>query len=155
MLGWNETAWFSIFMGAALKSTAVLSAAWLSAFLLRGRSAAARHLIWTAAAAAVLALPFLSISLPALPVAASVLVPDVGVLFRATATARPDAAGSQSPQPGGGAAPSGSFRWRPDWRLSLMLLWTAGSVVALAQMLMACAGMRRIRRGARPSADRR
>jgi len=155
MLGWNETAWFSIFTGAALKSTAVLGVAWLSAFLLRGRSAAARHLVWTAAAAAVLALPFLSISLPALPVAASALVPDVGVLFRTTAIAHPEAGGSQSPQPAGVVAPSLSLRWRPDWRLSLMLLWTAGSVVALAQMLVACAGMRRIRRGAKPSADRR
>jgi hypothetical protein len=92
MLGWNETAWFSIFVGAALKSTAVLGVAWLSTFLLRGRSAAARHLVWTAASAAILALPFLSVSLPALPVrGVSALIPDAGLLFRATATARPDA----------------------------------------------------------------
>ena len=151
MWTWNETAWFSIFLSTALKSTAVLGASWLVAFALRGRSAAARHLVWTAAAAAVLALPFLSVSLPALPVAASALVLDVGVLFRTTATAHPDAGGSQSPQPAGVAAPSRSLLWRPDWRLSLMLLWAAGSVAALAQMLVACAGMRRIRRGARPS----
>jgi TonB family protein len=156
MLGWNETAWFSIFIGAALKSTAVLGVAWLFAFLLRGRSAAARHLVWTAAAAAVLALPFLSISLPALPVAASALVPDVGVLFRTTATAHLDAANSQSSQRTGGApTPSRSLPWRPDWRLSLMLLWAAGSVAAFTQMLVACAGMWRIRRAARPSPDRR
>jgi TonB family protein len=155
MLGWNETAWFSIFMGAALKSTAVLGAAWLSAFLLRGRSAAARHLVWTAAAAAVLALPFLSISLPALPVAAGAQVLNIGVLFRTTATAHADAAGSQGSQAASMAAASRALPWRPDWRLWLMLLWTAGSVAALAQMLVAWAGMRRIRRGARPSPDRR
>src|SRR3981081_190404 len=97
MLGWNETAWFSIFIGAALKSTVVLGVAWLSSFLLRGRSAAARHLVWTAASAAILALPFLSVSLPALPVAASALVPDVGVLFRTTATAQPRARRLQDP----------------------------------------------------------
>ena len=45
MLGWNESAWFSIFIGAALKSTAVLGAACLLAFLLRKRSAAARHVV--------------------------------------------------------------------------------------------------------------
>ena len=45
-------AWYSIFIGVALKSTVVLAVAWLSAGLLRGRSAAARHLVWTAANAA-------------------------------------------------------------------------------------------------------
>src|SRR5579859_3987242 len=100
MLGWNETAWFSIFIGAALKNTAVLGAAWLATFLLRGRSAAARHLVWTAAAAAVLALPFLSVSLPALRIpGASGLLPDVGVLFRTTATARPEVTSPPIAQP--------------------------------------------------------
>src|SRR4030081_3891686 len=98
MLGWNETAWFSFFISAALKSTAVLGAAWLSTFLLRSRSAAARHLVWTAAAAAVLALPFLSVSLPALSIpGASGLLTDVGVLFRTTATAHPEASTPLSP----------------------------------------------------------
>ena len=41
MFGWNETVWFSMFIGAALKSTAVLGVAWFLAFLVRGRSAAA------------------------------------------------------------------------------------------------------------------
>ena len=85
MLGWNGSAWFSILMGAALKSTVVLGAAWLMAFLLRGRSAAARHLVWTAAAAAVLALPLLSVSLPALhvPVSAAHPAGNTGLVFRA------------------------------------------------------------------------
>src|SRR5947209_2278753 len=95
MFGWNETAWFLMFLGAALKSTAVLGTAWFCAFLLRGRSAAVRHLVWTAAAAAVLALPFLSVSLPAISVPA---VNDAAVLFQTTATARPDAASPLNPQ---------------------------------------------------------
>src|SRR5690242_13438855 len=133
MLGWNETAWFSMFVGAALKSTAVLGVAWLFTVLLRGRSAAARHLVWTAAAAAVLALPFLSVSLPALPVrTASALIADAGVLFRATATAPTDSDIAQSPQRTSAPADSRSLPWRPDWRLSLMLLWAAGSVAAFA-----------------------
>src|SRR5580704_16372428 len=109
MLGWNETAWFSMFVGAALKSTAVLGVAWLCAFFLRGRSAAARHLVWTAAAAGVLALPFLSLSLPALPVrAASALIANAGVLFRVTVTSHTDGASAQSPQANAAVAPSRS-----------------------------------------------
>jgi TonB family protein len=156
MLGWNETAWFSMFVGAALKSTAVLGVARLCAFLLRGRSAAARHLVWTAAAAGVLALPFLSLSLPALPVrAASALIANAGVLFRVTVTSHTDGASAQSPQANAAVAPSRSSPRRPDWRLSLMLLWAVGSIAAFAQMLIACAGMWRMRRTARPLADRR
>jgi hypothetical protein len=52
MSGWNVLSWYSLFAGVGLKSMAVLSAAGLAAILLRGRSAAARHLVWTAAAAA-------------------------------------------------------------------------------------------------------
>src|ERR1700716_1897232 len=128
MLGWNEASLFSIFIGAALKSTAVLSLAWLFAFLLRGRSAAARHLVWTAAAAAVLALPFLSISLPALPVSTvNALLPNASVLFQTTAIAHPDAAASQSPAHTKAPGSSRPTPWRPDWQLSLMLLWAVGS----------------------------
>ena len=85
MLGWNGSEWFSILISAAVKSTVVLGAAWMLAFLLRGRSAAARHLIWTAAAAAVLALPLLSLSLPALhlPVSIVILPDNPGLVFRA------------------------------------------------------------------------
>ena len=36
MWGWNESMWFAIFAGVALKSTAVLGVAWLAALLLRG-----------------------------------------------------------------------------------------------------------------------
>jgi hypothetical protein len=56
----NEAAWYSIFIGTAFKGTIALCLAWWLAFLLRRRSAATRHLVWTAAAAAVTdaALPF-------------------------------------------------------------------------------------------------
>ena len=153
MLTWNEAAWFSFFIGVALKSTAVLGVAWMSAFLLRGRSAAARHLVWTAAAAAVIALPLLSLGLPALPVPTAVAAWP-SVLFHATVSASPEsrptedaalAAANPAPKP----AP-----WRPDWRVWLMLLWAAGAAAAFAQMLAACAAMWRVRLSARPVADR-
>src|SRR5438046_5489610 len=99
MTGWNESAWFAICVGVALKSTVVLGAAWMAAFLLRSRSAAARHLVWTAAAAAVLALPFLSVSLPALRVPlAGALLPEATVLFQTTAAIGADRAGAPASQ---------------------------------------------------------
>src|SRR5258708_491334 len=111
MFDWNEAAWFSILMGAAIKSTVVLGAAWLSAFFLRGRSAAVRHLVWTAAAAAVLALPFLSISLPALriPLAAALLPSPAQEIFYATGSSVIDAArGLHSKAAGNAITPHGS-----------------------------------------------
>src|SRR6266436_5981121 len=154
MTGWNELAWFAMFAGVALKSTAVLCAAWLGAFLMRGRSAAARHLVWTAAAAAVLALPFLSVTLPILPVpVAGALLPDVSVVFQTAATARADVAVSRDTQQSIMSSAAQPAPWRPDWRLSLMLLWAAGAVAALMQMLVTCARIWRLRRAAMPSTD--
>src|SRR5437763_9790223 len=59
---------FTILEAAAVKGTIVLAAASLIAWALRKRSAAARHLVWTAAAAALLALPILSLTLPVMRV---------------------------------------------------------------------------------------
>jgi len=67
MGNWTLSAW-PILASAALKSTLVLGVAWIISTLLRRRSAAARHLVWTASAAALLALPLLSLMLPALRV---------------------------------------------------------------------------------------
>src|SRR4051812_56146 len=148
----NESAWFATLMGVALKSTVVLGAAWIAAFLLRGRSAAARHLVWTAAAAAVLALPFLSATLPVLLVPVAVALPaDAGLAFEATATPHADAAipaRALAPQ---SARPS---PWQPDWRLALMLVWIAGAAVAFAQMMLTCVRIRSLRRTACPSPGR-
>ena len=87
MFNWTVSAW-PILASAALKSTLVLGAAWLITYLLRGRSAAARHTVWTAAAAALVALPLLTVALPALRVriANAVLPADPGIVFSATAS---------------------------------------------------------------------
>src|SRR4051812_33890723 len=56
-----------------LKATVVLAAAWCGTALLRSRSAALRHVIWTAALAIVLLLPLSGTLAPAwTPVAASI-----------------------------------------------------------------------------------
>jgi len=148
----NESAWSAMFLGAALKSIAVLCAAWLMALALRKRSAASRHLVWTAAAAALVALPLLSISLPALRVSTGGLLAAVpGITFHADATAAAGGpitrAASSAARP---AAPAHTAPWRVDLVLCLMLLWTAGTAVALARMLLAYAKLCRIRRAARP-----
>src|SRR3954447_6946243 len=87
---------WTLLVNLTLKSTLVLAIAWVAALALRRRSAAARHIVWTAASAALLALPLLSLSLPAWhhPLAACHLpLPDVirpaenAVPSRTTATA--------------------------------------------------------------------
>lgn len=148
----SESAWSAMFLGAALKSIAVLCAAWLMALALRKRSAAARHLVWTAAAAALVALPLLSISLPALRVpTGGLLAAAPGITFQADAHA---SAGGPVTRAASSvvrrAAPAHTAPWRLDPALCLMLLWTAGTALALAQMLVAYAMLCRIRRAARP-----
>jgi len=147
MPGWNEAAWFAFLWSLALKGTAVLCAAYLAAFVLRHRSAAARHLVWTAAFAALLALPMLSVSLPSLriPGASSILPDASNLVFRVTATAT---AGNASPQTQAEPAqrtarPVSSTR--SNWPLWLMLCWLGGSLLVLGQMLFAYLGMARQR----------
>jgi TonB family protein len=143
---------FPILMSVALKSTAILVAAWLCAFLLRKRSAAARHLVWTAAAVAVLALPILIVSLPALrlPIANTT----TSILFQAIGSEQTDTQTRGVVTPLGTSAPVGQAQWRPDWKMGITLLWIAGSLLALAQMLLACVAIWRVRRAAKPFGDR-
>jgi len=153
MFGWNESAWYSLFVSTALKSMAVLGATWLTVNLLRGRSAAARHLVWTAASASLLALPFLSISLPVLRVVVAPTFLPSGIVFQTTAPASAEAPASHAQPRAGAIAALKSRPWRPDWRLSLMLLWAAGAAAAFAQMLVAWAAISRVRRRASPFID--
>src|SRR5260370_20929002 len=141
---------FSILIATALKSTVVLGAAWVLAFVLRGRSAAARGLVWTAAEGAGLAVPLLSVSLPGVPVPAS-----TGLVFHALSSASGDA-GATTSVIARNSAPTQTNpapAWRPDWRMMLMLLWAAGVAVAFAQMVVDCAAIWRVRRSAKPFSD--
>jgi TonB family protein len=162
MSGWNESAWFSFLVGAAFKGTLVLGAAWLSALILRRRSAAARHLVWTAAAVAVLALPLLTVALPVLNLGGAGSVLDSGtLLIRTTATAR-SAGTAALPVSGPTRGAVGTRRaeaqaaspWQTDWRLWVMLLWGAGAALAAAQVAVACLAMWRAGRRSQPFADR-
>jgi len=147
----SESAWSAMFLGAALNSIVVLCAAWLMAVALRKRSAASRHLVWTAAAAALVALPLLSISVPALRVPTGGLLAAVpNITFHADATASAGGPIAHGASGARRAAPARSAPWRLDPALWLMLLWTAGAALALVQMLLAYAKLCRIRRAARP-----
>jgi beta-lactamase regulating signal transducer with metallopeptidase domain len=149
MLSWNESAWYALCVSTALKSVAVLGAACLAAQLLRRRSAASRHLVWTSVLAAVLALPFLSVSLPSLHVAFAPAILPSNVVIQATASAEAPASPAQSSSAATAASPSRS--WHPDWTALLILLWTAGVVAGFLQMLVAWAAMSRLRRRALPA----
>jgi TonB family protein len=143
---------FAILMSVALKSTAILLAAWLCAFLLRKRSAAARHLVWTAAAVAVLTLPILSVSLPALPVPFANAT--TSFVFQAIGSAQQSTQTQNVITPPGTSVPGRPVKWRPDWKTAFIFLWMSGSLLALAQMLVACVAIWRVRRTALPFADR-
>ena len=93
------------FLDAAAKATVLLAAAGILTALLRKGSAASRHLIWTCALAAALALPVLSIALPRWQ------MPLVTIQDSANASTSPfveplSEAPSTQPAPGTQAAPS-------------------------------------------------
>ncbi|HWB85931.1 MAG TPA: TonB family protein [Bryobacteraceae bacterium] len=142
-----ESSWFSVFGSAAIKSVVVLAAAWLVAALIRKRSAAARHMVWSSAVAVLLAVPLFTAALPQwqLPVSRTLLPLDPSVIFQADAitvsslssTARaPIAGNSRAPRP---SRSRGIGFW-------LLFLWVAGFVFSMAQSLLAMIALWRIRR---------
>jgi TonB family protein len=148
-----ETMLFALWAGAAVKSTVVLGVAWLVTILRRRRSAAMRHLVWAAAAVAVLALPFFSLWLPSLRIpSVATIAPAAAALFDSTATVTADDV-TPHVTTRSGAAADRPIQQRLDWRLLLMSLWAAGAAAAFTQMLFAFAAMSRIRRASRPSPD--
>lgn len=148
MFGWNVSEWYPLLVSVALKSALVLGAAWMAALLLRKRSAAAKHVVWTTAFAALLALPLLSVSLPALrvPVVPQLLAPD---LFIQT-TATPGTGEVPAIQPTGAPVNTGSAPWRPNWRLWLAFAWLGGAALSFSHMLAGWIAVQRMRRNARP-----
>lgn len=151
----NFTTWFYILAGAAVKSAVVLVVAWIAALMLRKQSAAARHLIWTAAFAAILALPFLSAALPGLrvPFSAGGLTSPAGAAFQTTVQS---SAGSGPTRPAGLRSPASALHpagWRPDWSIWLLILWAAGAAAAFGRTLVAYALVWRVRRAAGPFSD--
>ncbi|MSV29278.1 MAG: TonB family protein [Bryobacterales bacterium] len=148
----DEAAWFSFAIGVAVKSTAILCVAWFSALILRRRSAAARHLVWTAAAAGALALPFLTALTPELPFPApAAFRPAIGgAWFSAASMAESAASVSAGTAERGTPADPKSTPWHLAWKTWLMLAWAAGTAAILGRMLVACALLWRARRTSKP-----
>lgn len=141
---------YSFLIGVLLKSAAVLAVAGLMALLLRLKSAAVRHLVWTAAFIALLTLPFLSITLPAVgvPVNGSLLL--TGLAFETNSPASPQEAARQNGPQATTTSSLKSEPWLPDWRMSLMLVWAAGAALSFAQMFVGWAALQHLRRTAKP-----
>jgi TonB family protein len=155
MWTWSSSEWFSLLLGIALKSTVVLGVAWCISLVLRRRSAAARHLVWTAATAAVLALPLLSIALPAfrLPISNTLAMANSNLLFQAFVSATSDAPEVSTTRTTAGTAERQSIAPRTNVKLWVVLIWSGGVVLSLLQMLLAWGSMWRTRRAARLLAD--
>lgn len=154
MSSWNETVWTAFLASAAVKGTAVLGAAWMLAWMLRKRSAAARHLVWTAAFAAVLAMPVLSVMLPALRIHVPAPWSGPVAAFQTTVLARAEAGTPAAAARGSAQVPQPPAPWSPDLRLVLLVVWSAGTGIALLQLAAGWAALVRMRRIARPFADR-
>ncbi len=134
----------------SLKATLILAAAALAAACLKRASAAARHLIWTAATAAIVALPLLSVSLPrwhvALPAAPDITFAILGTSSFAPAAAPPPVSATLT------AAPA-AF----DWQSAATAVWSAGTLLFIASIGLAYLRLARKRsraaafRGSHPS----
>jgi len=135
---WNESAWTALAAAAALKSMVALTVAWLAAKCMRRSPAAARHLLWMVALAAIVAVPVLSVVLPAWRLPFPV-VP--GITFDVTASGSPNSPGNSPAAPRAPfhapPSPASHGAWRPDWALDLLLLWAAGAAVMLVRTLAA------------------
>ncbi len=59
-----NTQYWGVLAGAAVKGTVVLLGAWFAGVALKRSTTAARHLVWTAALAALLLLPLFALTLP-------------------------------------------------------------------------------------------
>jgi HEAT repeat protein/beta-lactamase regulating signal transducer with metallopeptidase domain len=146
--------------GVLVKGTLLLLFLLLVSAALRRASAGLRHLVWSAGIAALLLLPFVSLTLPwKLPVPAAPLV-----LEPSPAPVSPPAAGGTGQPVAAPTAPavvspapeaSSPVTRRPGVSIGtiltwLLVLWTAGAVVLLARLALGAAVVRRIVSRAEP-----
>lgn len=173
----RSLAWLP-FADAVAKATILLAAAALVTALLRKGSASTRHLVWTCALLAALALPVLSIALPRWQVPL-VTIRDAGssadlsvvALAKAECGVRGASCASGSVTPVrdresgtaesvAGNPPSPRLRWAsPDsasripWATLLGITWIAGAVLILGRLLLGIAAVQWMSRRTRVVTD--
>jgi beta-lactamase regulating signal transducer with metallopeptidase domain len=135
-----------ILLDASVKATIVLALAAAATLALRRRSAALRHLVWTAAIVAVLVLPVVIAIVPRVAVP---LVPRVHVVASANRNDASQAARAADPTPRASDAPADSAPAGPPSSATLLVLaWLAGALVTLAGAAVALARAMALARGA-------
>ena len=161
---------FGLAGGAAIKAALMLAIAGLITSSWRSASAASRHLVWTLAVAASLAIPAISATIAKLD------APRIEITAWTTSPAEPEISVSPDPMT---ASPSleareaadappnlivvetesaprevASFAAKIDWRSVLFPLWLAGAVLALIPLVVAQIRVRAIARKAIPAGRR-
>ncbi|MGH7591806.1 MAG: hypothetical protein ACREL2_10245, partial [Gemmatimonadales bacterium] len=133
-------------LGVALKVTIVLGAAGLVTALLRGASAAARHLVWSGALATALLIPLLSLSLPwklpvavwaapaAAPATSLPAAPPVSAPHMVTGASRTAASGSQAADGSRRDTPTVTSGSTLSAAATAALVWGGGAFLILAQL---------------------
>jgi TonB family protein len=137
----------TFFLEVAWKSTVLLAAAWTAVLCLRNKSAAIRHQVWCLALVAILLLPVLSRSLPALA------FPRFSSLLPATLLFQTDAISTDTSAPALKSSTKLSPRprqWLANGAPLLTALWAVGTAVSLLQMLLGWIAVERLRRNAKP-----
>jgi len=167
-----------VLAAAALKAGLILAIAGLVTVVWRSASAAAKHLVWTVAVAASLAVPVLTTLLSRLdaprievtalttaPVQAATIMPDP--IVHQVPQPQPDAAVPMRPAtlsamdnssldvPIPDPVQQSAARTSFEWRSALLDLWLAGMIVALIPLFIAIVRVRLLARSARPARTRR
>ena len=138
---------FTILAGAAVKSAMVFALAWLIAKLMRRASAASRHMVWTASAAAVIVLPVFSAWMPAWRVNAPAAWRETAAMFQVSSAATPEAHDAAGAPRATRSSPVASRRIAlPDGRTIIAGVWAFGSALAVLHMLAGYAAIARLRR---------
>jgi len=136
-----------LLVSIAAKATAVLGAAWVVARAMAGCSAASRHLVWTLAVVAVLALPVVQMAGPpwSLP-----LLPGSDLLYSATQPLdMPRVMGSDpmhgATHPSGAVAAHAPSPRTISWPTTLVAVWLAGVGAAMLWLVTGLAWAGRVR----------
>ncbi|MGD8496538.1 MAG: M56 family metallopeptidase [Gemmatimonadales bacterium] len=140
------------FADLVVRPTIVLVLAGVVALALHRRSAASRHLVWSAALCAVLAIPLLGRTVPGLDVpvgdAVTRTVESWPLPFRFGSPTPPDELGnptSSDEASSNAGETSGGIPWRA--------LWVVGIAASLAVLIMRYVALRSIERAAAPAGD--